>query len=421
MLDLIRVDFEEPRDQKLSDNGISIIKNKTLLAPGVWNGTTYSAEKIIKAFYNTDWENSYANCLVADHRDDEELTQDDKLYKPEGRPLTLRDWLGFVSNTKVDENPNSKEYGFLKGDLNICDSELARKLIDGKAPFGISSYVQFFGEPNRSGEREFKIMNNAVVVKPACKESYINKKLSDDELNIKLEDVSAFERVRKRLGMGVSEFYAIPREPSSSSKLPIFDATHVRNALARLNQVTDVSEEEKTKAKNKIMFAAKKFGIHTSESKNSDLIELKGGNKMEDKKLDETNVEQVDEVIKDETNESVEDSESEEKSEEVKEESEEELVNEIAKNVEKLMNKRKVTPEMAKMQKLESEIASLRDEIKKLSEVKTEVKTEKLSAKPRTKMVSVPKESEFRGIFGKEPSEGVMDAYQKLSSSGLFN
>ena len=54
--------------------------------------------------------------------------------------------------------------------------------------------------------------------------------------------------------------------PRSLRHLPIQDAAHVRNALARLSQ-TKISAEAKSKALKKIKSAAKKFGIKTSESK----------------------------------------------------------------------------------------------------------------------------------------------------------
>ena len=76
--------------------------------------------------------------------------------------------------------------------------------------------------------------------------------------------VTGMEQKRTELGMTVVEFYAIPRDPPSDSKLPIFDEAHVRNAMARLSQVKDASAEEKAKAKRKIITAAKKFGIDTS-------------------------------------------------------------------------------------------------------------------------------------------------------------
>jgi len=54
--------------------------------------------------------------------------------------------------------------------------------------------------------------------------------------------------------------------PRSLRHLPIHDAAHVRNALARLSQ-TKISAEAKSKALAKIKSAAKKFGIKVAESK----------------------------------------------------------------------------------------------------------------------------------------------------------
>ena len=56
--------------------------------------------------------------------------------------------------------------------------------------------------------------------------------------------------------------------PRSLRHLPIPDAAHVRNALARLDQ-TDISSEAKKAALRKIKTAAKKFGIKVSASTNA--------------------------------------------------------------------------------------------------------------------------------------------------------
>lgn len=76
--------------------------------------------------------------------------------------------------------------------------------------------------------------------------------------------ITGMEEKRKELDMTVAEFYAIPRNPPSDSKLPIFDAAHVRAAMARFDQVTGVSTEEKASAKKKIVAAAHKYKIDTS-------------------------------------------------------------------------------------------------------------------------------------------------------------
>ena len=48
-------------------------------------------------------------------------------------------------------------------------------------------------------------------------------------------------------------------------KAPIEDASHVRNAVARFNQVEDVTDEERDRAWARIERAAKKFGVELEE------------------------------------------------------------------------------------------------------------------------------------------------------------
>jgi len=52
--------------------------------------------------------------------------------------------------------------------------------------------------------------------------------------------------------------------PRSLRHLPVHDAAHTRNALARLPQ-SALSDEDKAKAKGKIDAAAKKFGVHVAD------------------------------------------------------------------------------------------------------------------------------------------------------------
>jgi hypothetical protein len=54
-------------------------------------------------------------------------------------------------------------------------------------------------------------------------------------------------------------------EKTETWKLPIHDAAHVRNALARFDQTQGIPADEKAKVKAKIDRAAKKFGIEVSD------------------------------------------------------------------------------------------------------------------------------------------------------------
>jgi hypothetical protein len=63
------------------------------------------------------------------------------------------------------------------------------------------------------------------------------------------------------------ESFAFPKQ----RKEPIHDAAHVRNALARFNQVSGVSDSEKAAGFARIKRAAAKFGsaLRLSPTKNS--------------------------------------------------------------------------------------------------------------------------------------------------------
>jgi hypothetical protein len=67
-----------------------------------------------------------------------------------------------------------------------------------------------------------------------------------------------------------SEF-AFPKE----RKEPLTDARHVRNAIARFNQVEGVSDSERDQAWRRIKAAAKRYDVDVSESSWRDLA--KGG------------------------------------------------------------------------------------------------------------------------------------------------
>jgi hypothetical protein len=70
----------------------------------------------------------------------------------------------------------------------------------------------------------------------------------------------------KRDDLSKSNF-AFPRQ----RKEPLENATHVRNAVARFNQVEGVSAEEKDEAWKRIQTAAKKFGVELSERSRHEL------------------------------------------------------------------------------------------------------------------------------------------------------
>ena len=56
--------------------------------------------------------------------------------------------------------------------------------------------------------------------------------------------------------------FAFPKQ----RKEPLEDASHVRTAIARFNQVTDVSDAERDEAWTRIRSAAKKFNVEVNET-----------------------------------------------------------------------------------------------------------------------------------------------------------
>jgi hypothetical protein len=76
-----------------------------------------------------------------------------------------------------------------------------------------------------------------------------------------------------------SKQYAFPAE----RKEPINDAKHVRNAIARFDQVEDVSDKERDKAWTRIKKAAKKHGVDV-EVKSWHELGSNGGKKSAGKK-----------------------------------------------------------------------------------------------------------------------------------------
>jgi len=61
--------------------------------------------------------------------------------------------------------------------------------------------------------------------------------------------------------------FAFPKE----RKEPLTDARHVRNAIARFDQVEGVSDAERDQAWRRILAAAKRYGVEVSEADWRDL------------------------------------------------------------------------------------------------------------------------------------------------------
>lgn len=124
-----------------------VMKDKVLMAPGVWNNYYYTAEALKLAFDKTDWADKELTSLFLDHAD-----------------KSAREWIGEVRNPHMDGE-------FLKGDLFIVDKPTAMKLAFG-AKLGISPKVS--GEAEEGTMMSFLYDNFSVVINPAVKKAYIN-------------------------------------------------------------------------------------------------------------------------------------------------------------------------------------------------------------------------------------------------------
>ena len=79
----------------------------------------------------------------------------------------------------------------------------------------------------------------------------------------------ATEKEKESAGLSTAEkdklddnAFAFPRE----RKEPLVDASHVRNAVARFDQVEGVTDAERDKAWKRILTAAKRYDVEVSES-----------------------------------------------------------------------------------------------------------------------------------------------------------
>jgi hypothetical protein len=73
-------------------------------------------------------------------------------------------------------------------------------------------------------------------------------------------NVKKAQSVQSRGARGARETFAFPKQ----RKEPIHDARHVRNAIARFDQVEGVTDRERDAAWRRIRSAARKFGVDVS-------------------------------------------------------------------------------------------------------------------------------------------------------------
>jgi len=127
-----------------------IHENVVLMSPGKWNGFTYSADTLKKAFTTTDWTNSDVLALYLDHLD-----------------TSARDWIGEVFNVRMKGDT-------LIGDLRIVSDKPTAMALAYGAHLGISPKVEGDADELTQEMNHFAYSNFSVVKHPAVKTAYIN-------------------------------------------------------------------------------------------------------------------------------------------------------------------------------------------------------------------------------------------------------
>lgn len=139
-----------------------IMKDKVLMAPGVWNNYFYTPDSVSNAYNQTDWEDKEIRSLFLDHED-----------------KNAREWVGEVRNARMVGEQ-------VLGDLHIVDKSTAMKLAFG-AKMGISPKVT--GEEENGTMLDFLFDNFSVVINPAVKKAYINNSQHDAPVSKELGEL----------------------------------------------------------------------------------------------------------------------------------------------------------------------------------------------------------------------------------------
>ena len=143
-----------------------VIKDVTLLTPGVWTGednhpTEYTSETIQQGFESSDWDNM---SLYLDHKDT--------------KGSAVGDWVGFVRNVNMSG-------GNLKGDLEVWHPLYSMFIEQAKAKFAVSATMNGNEQINsQTGNYDYKIndfKSMSIVDEPGCGNSWLPKMLSAPE------------------------------------------------------------------------------------------------------------------------------------------------------------------------------------------------------------------------------------------------
>jgi len=148
---------EKPKDLNGVTNNLPfILKDRSLMPPGTYNGFYLSPEVIKQAFENADWNLKEIRSLFTGH--------------PEN-PVPS-EWVGEIQNAYFDN-----ELGGIKGDIVLVDPAAAIKIAYG-AKFGISPSIA--AETDSHVVKKFTFRNFGLVIQPAMVRNYLNNALKKE-------------------------------------------------------------------------------------------------------------------------------------------------------------------------------------------------------------------------------------------------
>lgn len=167
----------------------------------------------------------------------------------------------------IDFNDSKKRVSLR---IKVVDADAITKVQEGVYR-GVSIKGRLVGKKWRDGKfYRYTVdpVEFSLVDKPANPNATITVVKADGSTEIlKVAD----EKKTKHVGgkdLGPESFaYVGDKSKTETWKLPIHDASHVRNALARLDQTEGIPEGEKGKVEAKIRRAAKRFGIDAESLK----------------------------------------------------------------------------------------------------------------------------------------------------------
>ena len=208
-----------------------IIKDKPLIAPGIWNGYYINPDLIKKAYDNTDWSSKEVRSLFLDHND-----------------RNASDWVGEVDPNSVYFDP---ETGMIRGDLIIVDLNTALKLAYG-AKFGISPSLAVVHDNHVV--KDFSFRNFAIVVEPAMTTNYINNSKIKGGENMEEKIVEILENLANEVKNLKEEFSNFKKEYDAQFEVTADELLE----LAKLPSFSEFFKEYKKKYPDATMEEAAK-------------------------------------------------------------------------------------------------------------------------------------------------------------------